>query len=294
MANSLFPSTSGGTTQTQILKPPASTGLGLNKGTGLGLFGQQQQVQQHVDPLLQRLYKIRDSYDPNSTQYRFRAIVYNAKGTGGIGGGIGGGAPKGIDPTEWQQAIHASPDEATLTPSALSGFNDLKNRINAQQGVLDMMKTKLNDMITRIMELNANYLDSTQDQLKKLTENNNTISYLLMKRLQTEEVNSLQSHQFSNEEHNLLTKIEGLKREVDQPNKFSAALNDLRTMANLNSDRKSIAPQIHIHEATLEKTKEVLDANGKSLKSLIDIVKKIDKTTDAFVQTLKQNESIYK
>ncbi|OHT07877.1 hypothetical protein TRFO_23737 [Tritrichomonas foetus] len=257
-------------------------------GFNFGNTNQQQKPKQ-VDPLLQRLHKIRDSYDSNNTSYRFQAVVYNQKAASAAGTTsftTTSTAPKCATADEWAQYQAASPNPEKMEPSMLCGFQDLDKRMDMQASVVELMRKKLKDMQTHISEIRASYNELVKDRLTRLTAQNNEINTSLMELLQKEEVNALSSHPFSKEEHEIYDKLEELKQEIHRPNKYISALNTLNLNAKMARENFEVRPEITVDDETMKRASEVIKTNSEALKALIKVIKKTYKTTDMIMNEL--------
>ncbi|KAH0794376.1 FG-nucleoporin NUP57 [Histomonas meleagridis] len=235
------------------------------------MFGQAAPPPPPSDPLLQRLYKIRDSYDKNSKSFRFKVIVYDTKTTTST---IGNQAPACLTAEQWEQA-NASVPEDTMKPNVLQDFTDLEGRVGAQEAIIKEMRNKLDDMRTRICELRDEYNEEVTNQLILVSEKNDQINQLLMGVLEVEEINALQTKQFTSEEHQMYDHLEELRSEIDKPNKYVAALNTIRLKSNLLRESMAAHSDIEVSETSLTSAKDVLMMNTKAIKALAHATKKM-------------------
>ena len=228
------------------------------------------------DPFLQRLHKIRDSYNKDNPSFRFQAVVYNVKGQSMMSGS----KPSSVSQEDWNQYVQSSPDPQKFEPSMLVNFSDLNSRVDKQAEAINLMREKLKDMLTRIDEVKADYNVKIKETLAKLTAQNNEINLSLIKFLQVEEVKALQSHPFSKEEHEIYDKLEELSQEVHKPNKYISALNTLDLNAKMMKDNFYKPPKITVPDRAIKPATEILKANSDALKALVRVIKKTYKTTD--------------
>ena len=147
----------------------------MNKGFSFGtssLFGSPAQPEK-VDPLMQRLYDVRDSYNRENQKYKFQAIVYSVKKNGTVQ------APKCASEEEWDTAMAMTPtglvsgDDA-VAPSMLCGVDDLEKWVwdgpMSQGKVIDLMEKKLEDMKKQIAELHDEMLNFQRKDLLVIEE----------------------------------------------------------------------------------------------------------------------------
>lgn len=243
----------------------------------LGSKANQTQTSKYTDPLLQRLEKIKNSYTPDNTSYRFQAVVYGPKGTATS---YSAKKPDVVTQEDWDQYIASSPDQEKIEPKMLLGFTGLDERIALQADLITRMRAKLKDLQDTIADLRADYLKDIKDRLTQLTEKNNEINLELMKFLQKEELVTLHSHPFSPEENEIYDKLEELSQEIHKPNKFKLSLNTLNLNAKMMRENFETRAQIDMPEASIKSAQEILKSNTDALKALSSVIKKIYKTTD--------------
>ena len=261
-----------------LVRSQATTSL----STG-GLFGNKtnQPTQNQIyDPLMQRFNNIKNAYDSNTTNYRFYSIVYNNKT------GKSPMKPAFITDEDWDKARASSFDPLKFDPSPLVGFSSLESRSKGQIDLINLMKSKYTDMKNKIQELNSSFDILNSNQIKEIQEKNNEISKLLMKVLETEEVKSLSSVTFSIEEHELLDQLEKIQEEINQPNKFIAALNTLSLKSKLLQDSTKISNELNFENKSLTKSLEILKYNTKALRSLEDTFQIIKDEYENFEKNL--------
>ena len=137
------------------------------------------------------------------------------------------------------------------------------------------MREKLDDMRTRISELRDEFTEDVTNQLILVSDKNDRINQLLMGVLEVDEVNALQTKQFTSEEHQMYDRLEELRAELDKPNKYVAALNTIRLKSNLLRESMAVRPEVEVSESTLASTEDVLRMNTKAMKALVQATKKM-------------------
>lgn len=258
-------------------------------GTGLGLgIGQKPQAERPIDPLMARLYKIKNSYDPEHQSYRFHAAFYNTKG----GTVATAKKPNCITDQEWNQLMASTPDPNQI-PHVVRGFGELKSRVEAQNKVVEQMKTKLKSMQAKIEEMRNRYNVDFTAIMREITEDNISISEQLMEVLQDKETSALKSYPFSAQEHELLDRLERLAEEVNKPNKFVSALNTLDLKSKLMMESMAFQPKIELEEEYITKATDILEVNNEALESLINLTKRIEKATANYESAANEMENPY-
>ncbi|EAY15321.1 hypothetical protein TVAG_223970 [Trichomonas vaginalis G3] len=241
------------------------------------------------DPFVQRLNLIISAYDENSEDYRFAHILYNSQkdtkqskglfggkstslgGGGGLGGGLGKNKPKCISEREFSSYQDLAPKG--FEPTVLKK-DDIPNRMKAQKEILEQMKTKLHHMSEKIANINKDIEFFKKTDLAEAASNNRKILDLSMQQLSKKEVGALKSIQFSREEQELLDKLEAIKAQLNEPNKFVSQLNKLSLLQKFMEDsQEDQEDEFKIPEKRLKDVQDVLEVNGKSLAALEESIK---------------------
>lgn len=256
-----------------------SSGFGGGFGGGFSGFGATAPKKEPVkvsDPFLMRLYKIRDCYDQDSTSYRFRTVVYNTRGSSSSP------KPAYVTQEDFDMACNSAPGE-NLEPHFLRGFKELNDRAKAQEEMAKKMREKLTDMKTRIEEIKSEFKDTVGAKLTQICEKNEEIKQKLMEICEDEEVQALKSVPFSNEEADLVKKLQALE---DETERLDADLNTLRSTANFMKERMVTDPEIVLTEEAVAKIKSVLSMHTKAIQGMTQAVKAVERQkvdTDEFV-----------
>ena len=243
------------------------------------------QDKKETDPILQRLHKIRDSYDKNTKSFRFQAIVYDTKANTSMGSWSS--CPACVQEADWEQAKAAAPN-SELTPRVLEGFDQLRERASAQEEIADQMEEKLEDMKCRIEELKEDFANSVAVQMKKIAANNDMINRLMMNQLESEEMEELKSMPFTNDEADLVDKLSKLEKDIDKPRGFTAQLNMLKSRVRYMKETTASEPEVVLTDGVRERAMQVLGMHTKALKALSQVVKRMRTQTDATYEQLKK------
>jgi hypothetical protein len=238
------------------------------------------------DPILQRLYKIRDSYDDKSTSYRFLALVCNTKGGSALGGAAG--KPASLTDQEWAEASASVLNPDTMAPAALTGFDKLDERSSSQVAICERMRSKLQELKGKIDDVHKGFRDIAMSRLEKLQANNNMINRQLMELTRIREVNGLKTVPFSADEAGLLGDLEKLQRDLEKPNKYVAALNALTLNRKFMRETLAEPPEIVLKETTRKRAEKVLEKNSEALTALISLVKDLNRQLAAMDTAIKR------
>jgi hypothetical protein len=286
----------------------SGTSLGLTGGAGaaktsgfgsrLSPFGQSQaqKAAEPQDELLQRLHRIRDAYNPDSTSYRFRALVYNtvteAAANSGSVMGVSGGIkrPRCVGEAEWSEAIAAAPPAVDprdrMFPCFLMGFGDLVRRAKQQSDVIAQMRLKLGQLRRRIADLFTAFQDDVAQELL-LRNRNADIQAMLMDYVQAEELHALKDHAFCSEEAAMLDDLEQLEAGINDPKHYISALNTLKLRAQFSLVGAPVPATAcpALPPDALGKFREILSMNTDALKELVKSAKLLASQADDLWQS---------
>lgn len=254
-----------------------------------------------ADPYVQRLNAILQAYDEKSENYRFATVVYNSKkeqkttSAFGSGGGSFGSATKNAQcfpPLIWSSYQNLAPEG--LEPAILTK-DDIPKRVAKQKEILGQMQKKIEQMKERIEALKDEITFFKKDKksgLKAIADNNLEILKLSMEQLQVKEVSALKSTQFSREEQELLDKLELIKSQINEPNKFNSQLNKLSLLQKFMDDSQENMDDKNSEPAFKDELYEILEVNGQSLAALGESIKSYQtfvKVMDKFIEQQRQN-----
>ncbi|KAH0794487.1 hypothetical protein GPJ56_001512 [Histomonas meleagridis] len=242
-------------------------------------FNQQNNPTKKVDPLLQRLENIRKAYIPTESLFRFHTIALNAKGSSTTTsfsiGSIGSTKQQGCTEEEWNAAVQSAPEERT--PFLLKGFDELNSRIEAQSKFASMLESSLTAISNKIDLIQSKLDNEFNSQIKSIQNTNKEISTKLMSVLKNKELAAVPELPFTKEESNLYHKIFQISEEMNQPNKYKAALNTLELKVTMLQDSKIYRPKINIPENDKIHIVNVLKMNTEAIRALSKATMQMDK-----------------
>ena len=284
-----------------------STGFGggAKFGSNISLFGNKGKTEKHIDPVLQRLHRIRDAYKKpvatgsamamNKTTsldaYKFSSIVYNVT-AGGTAIRVQGLSQQDSDKECAKAKLYPVVNIDTLAPYLLCGFASLTERSNQQKEFVEKMSLKLKSMRKEIKKIRERYDSDFKRYIQIISENNQKISEKLMEVLKEKEVENSLDIPFSPEEQELFDKLRSLENEISKPNKFKSALNALNLKAIMIRESAPYYPEIKITDQVKE-AEEVIKSNHEAISSLVDIISQTQKNTEALEKTYQEKIQTY-
>lgn len=276
-----------------------STGSGANS-TGSGkkstfssfTLGGNKANDKPTDPLMLRLYRIRDAYKPPTAtsgfgvnksatptdSFKFSSVVYN------ISTGQDSRPPSGISQQNWEKELAKAKQYPTvntdpMVPSLLQGFKGLNDRISQQEQFVKKMSEKLKSMKIDIQRIRQNYDKNFIDKIQKISENNREISEKLMTVLQKKEsFADKEKIAFTPQEHELFDRLQKLENELSKPNKYKSALNALNLKSIMIRESGPFNPEIKITDQTNE-AEAIIRSNHEAISSLVNLIAKTQNST---------------
>ena len=257
-------------------------------GAGSSLFGSTAQPEK-VDPLTQRLYDIRDSYNKENPKYKFQAIVHSVRKKQTTQPA----APKCASVDEWDTAMATAPtglvsgDDSpdSVVASMLCGFDDLEKWVwespRSQKNVIQKMEKKLQDMKHQIATLHEEMVKFQRKELLELAKQDEVAGIALIAERKKDENGSLIDTQW-------LTKLgKELRPKLYFLTRFSSSgwsqgepqdsyVEESGDMGTLSKDR---------HKDTLE----ILRATNEELFKIQEILKYMQKWTDEAEIQMREN-----
>ena len=247
-------------------------------GNKNSVFNKSNQPPKPINPLIKRIDKLHEAYDPASPNCRFVAVVFDAKPEGTKSGVAASSASPlaKSNPELYQYAQSINPDPEKFIENQIVGFDGIANRMKSQMEVKAKLEEKIADLRGKAADLSKQFKIIT-DQIQEIVNNNHKIQYDLISILQKTEVNALQNIPLSYEEQVLLGDLQKQKEEIDKPNQFVAELNTLSLKAKQKKDSKEIPMRFDIEPEIMSKAETVLKIDQDAISSLIEMLKEMEK-----------------
>ncbi|KAF7343223.1 Adrenoleukodystrophy protein [Mycena venus] len=146
------------TLSTSMLRPP-----------GAGPPQQQQQgadAQTQFARLTTRIEGIAAAWNASSPQCQFQYIFYNRVDPAQVG--LYGRPPNATNDALWARAVRENPDPSCLVPAIAVGFDDLRQRVDAQGQQAVAHAERLKDLKTRLTTIASTHAQTTAPRLARL------------------------------------------------------------------------------------------------------------------------------
>jgi hypothetical protein len=109
--------------------------------------------------------------------------------------------------------------------------------------------------------------------------------------LKSEDVSALQGLPFTRGEELLFEKLEGVRGEIEKPNKYIAALNTLNINAKFMRETLAAPPEVTVKPEMVKKSVEVLKINGDAVKALIGVMKECERSVRAMEEGVENMDT---
>jgi len=229
---------------------------------------------------------ISKSYDENSSDYKFHAIMYNKPPENvTIKQYV---KPDNVLSYLWDQSNRQNPDPNHLTPVFLKGFHELKNRAERCETLITTVRKKEHELSEKIKEIKREHArtkmeigDIRRDQVLL------TLNVLQITRAITMMNNSTNKRPLTNNELVLRGRLKRIRTELDRrTQKFNAKSNDILTAASVPSNTPHKVP-LHLDKIRL---KQWVREQQKYITDLVDHVQKDTKDLKELMTELKINK----
>ncbi|KAH7910901.1 nucleoporin complex subunit 54-domain-containing protein [Hygrophoropsis aurantiaca] len=232
-AGSLFGSTTSGATGSlfgSTLGVPNSNNLLASRAGNASTPQQQADPQSQFQILTQRIEKVASSWDSRSPQCRFQHYFYNLVEPTQVS--AFGRPPNATNETLWQRAVRENPDPTCLVPVLAVGFDDLRERVDAQSKQAAAQQEKLKELKKRLESLAALHQDSNVSRIQRAASLQSQISHRLLNLIQHLHllIPAVRSSSIRPEEEALHAALEEIEEDIRRPggmSKMRGKLNEL-------------------------------------------------------------------
>ncbi|KAK7470999.1 Nucleoporin nup57 [Stygiomarasmius scandens] len=157
----------GNTLGASALGSKPSTGLGATLGTStLGNQAQGADAQVQFARLQEKIMATVGAWDANNpTTCRFQHYFYNLVDPAQVS--LYGRPPSAVNEALWQKAVRENPDPSCLVPVLAIGFDQLRERVDAQATQSAAHKERLVDLQKRLETLKSHHTTTTVPRLQR-------------------------------------------------------------------------------------------------------------------------------
>ncbi|KAJ3007747.1 hypothetical protein HKX48_008957 [Thoreauomyces humboldtii] len=224
---------------------PTAGGMFGGQATFGGGFGQpqvQQQQQQQAPPQLvtvaDHLQEMAAMWNPDNPRCQFKHYFYNIVHPSEV-------QSYGPQPTEdfrlYQQAQRDNPDPKCMVPVEAVGFRDIKKRVDMQDMAYRAHKDKLEEMRTKLIELQRTHFLETSAKLEEYKRRQAALIAKTLKLMTKVQKIRNRGYSVRAEEEKFKTRLEGMERDLQKPSVFRGRLNEIWAHLQQNKSSKQFS-----------------------------------------------------
>jgi len=229
-----------------------------------------------------RLQHIHSSYDPNHVNCRFRLMFYNKVNPSEVHKYR---PPPTVNPRLWNQAVVNNPDPRNLVPVQVTGFEDLKKRLDAQEVANAEYQKKLKEIKSTLAEMQRQQELTRKQEIEKLRKSLADQSARLLKVMTKVECERARDLPLLSTEVDFRRKLEAIKRKLARP---LARVTELQGVVRLQEERPPDALlAINLDPDTAGQLYQFLDTQRVSLQHVMNTSRRSNRDAQIIVDGLQ-------
>eukprot|EP00050_Salpingoeca_kvevrii_P022604 m.128851 g.128851 ORF g.128851 m.128851 type:complete len:629 (+) comp9760_c0_seq6:346-2232(+) len=186
--------------------------------------------------------------------------------------------PEGVDSTLWEQGKQANRDPTKFFPTVLFGFNGLKQRVDIQEAERKKQELRLQGSGEKSIAQQIVMREEKQVEMRQRIDNlTREHTQLAARVLKIMHAHGMREQLSAQELQELRSKLESLKRSLNDPSQYRGKLNDLRARVAMqdSADEQRTARSLNVvkpSEATLQQLMQHLDSQQKGISHLLEVL----------------------
>ncbi|RXW20852.1 hypothetical protein EST38_g4994 [Candolleomyces aberdarensis] len=251
-------------------------------------------AQTQFSKLTESIEAIFNAWNPASPQCRFQHPFYNLVDPNQVS--MYGRPSNVLSDATWEKAVQGNPDPSCFVPVVALGFDDIRERVEAQSKQADDHQQKLKDLKTRLETLSSRHSVSNVARLQRATTLQTQITHRLLQLIQHLHlmIPAVRSSAIRPEEEQLRGKLEEIEDEL-RKGRVKAKLNELWALlgavnASIERGRGGSGEWAVVDEEGMAQIIQVLKDQQAGLAHLTKILKK-GKSDMAIVMGQNQNSN---
>lgn len=255
--------------------------LALTAASNPNLF-QQTQAYGAGPSVLDQIEKIKDSWDPTSSQCAFQYFFYNRVGAQEA---LLYQKPPGIEQSKWEDAMAARPDN-THVPVHVVGFTDLQKRVSKQESTVFVYRQRMHEINEKLNQLSSRHDLHTTVRIAQMRARHNKLVHRTLSLASKLQVLRNRGYVLRPDEEVLKKELEAVNKQVDDPAVFGR-INEIWARLTVLRERAQSLNQ-HVNEfeslgmgldwnrddEQLEKLANVLKSQQVGISYLADVLQK--------------------
>ncbi|KAL7644817.1 UNVERIFIED_CONTAM: hypothetical protein RMT77_004630 [Armadillidium vulgare] len=190
-------------------------------------------------------------------------------------------APRGIDPMIWEQGKRANPDEKTLLPVPMVGFQELQTRFKAQEEESRLLQGQLDSVAEEVTLLQGKQSKLLSD-LQECKRRQILMSHRVLKLVIRQEVTRKMGVPIEQGEEHLRVILESLHSQLSSPTQYMGRLNEILSQISVQpgscpgslNGNSTDHPRYSLDSEVEKDLHQFLSWEQEAIKELVNILKK--------------------
>lgn len=179
--------------------------------------------------------------------------------------------PANVDERSWLQAVQQNPDPQRMVPVFAKGFEDLKKRVDKQDAEIKEHQVILQTTNKLINGIYHKHQVGTIVKMEAYKRRNMELASRVLRVMKKIETLRALGTPSMPEEEAFRDKLQALRRDLNEPNKFKSMLNELTSLVRMQDEMQDLNYET-IDEENMDKIFQVLQQQQEGLVRLTDIV----------------------
>ncbi|TGZ83252.1 hypothetical protein EX30DRAFT_317311 [Ascodesmis nigricans] len=263
-------------------------------GLGGSVVGQQTQMQVsqvNASAVVEKMQRVKNSWDPSHPDYAFRAYFYNHVGKERASQYQ---KPANEDVQAYEKAWDERPNDSCV-PVQANGFNDLEQRVKSQEAQVNHFRVALHNIQNQLEAIQNTHDLHTSSKLEDCRRRHVALSKRALSLAAKVQVLRNRGYALQPEEEELKKRLEGLARQVTDP-AATGRMNEIWARMQVVMERARVMEEslskveIVWDEKQLQTAGKLLTSNAAGLEYLHKEVRDIEKTFAEWEQQHKSRQ----
>ncbi|KAG0317672.1 hypothetical protein BGZ97_005050 [Linnemannia gamsii] len=243
---------------------PAAPSFGASLASGQ----RQQYVIGNVNPQIpvwQRLMDIKNAWDSNHPNCRFKHFFYNFVHPDDVNKY---GPPPNVELYDWNQALQECPDRECMVPALAVGFEDLKKRMETQNDMTEMQRIKLEEIEAKMSQIMQFHMLQTANKVREFKRRHIQLAQRVLTLMKRVQILRNRGVPLRADEEVLRVRLENALEQLRNPAHFRGKITELWAQLQILKDSKRLHPAGNYEvsdEAQLEGISKVLQDHQAGL-----------------------------
>eukprot|EP00211_Chloroparvula_japonica_P014675 CAMPEP_0119136610 /NCGR_PEP_ID=MMETSP1310-20130426/21788_1 /TAXON_ID=464262 /ORGANISM="Genus nov. species nov., Strain RCC2339" /LENGTH=261 /DNA_ID=CAMNT_0007127617 /DNA_START=39 /DNA_END=824 /DNA_ORIENTATION=+ len=223
--------------------------------------------------LLRRGREVAAQYYPSADHCKFNYILYNLTNPELVGSYQ---RPSNVSEVLWKQAVRDNPDPSRLIPVSVTGFSELKERIQKQEETAKEQRERLVQIRQFLVEVQRKHEIETTAKITDYKREFLNLSHRMLQVLGRVELVQSRDVPLQADEDLFRAQLDQLQADLNRPGQYKSSLHEITAKINLSSQS---APAADVRSRSLDadtvrNMQGFLKQQQEGILHLADILKK--------------------